>query len=101
MKSHQPRSTQAFLRPILFRLRRDRQLKLPVNDAVDVLYCVVPAAYCDFVPLEHNGQVRLTNASARREALLAPRRRGGSLSLKPSIYPAERLTEGPVTDEAI
>jgi hypothetical protein len=60
--SHRPRSTQALLRAIIFRLQGDRKLKLTVNDAIDVMHCIVPAAYCDFVLVDHTWCVRLTGA---------------------------------------
>jgi hypothetical protein len=60
--SRRPRSTQALLRAIIFRLQGDRKLKVTVNDAVDVMHCVVPAAYCDFVLVDHPWCVRLTEA---------------------------------------
>lgn len=37
-------------------------LKLTTNDAVDVMHCIVPAAYCDFVLVDHTWCVRLTDA---------------------------------------
>lgn len=62
--SHRPRSTQALLRAIIFRLEGDRQLKLSVNDAIDIMHCVVPAAYCDYVLVDHTWSVRLAAARA-------------------------------------
>ena len=60
--SHRPRSTQALLRAIVFRLQGDRKLQLTTNDAIDVMHCVVPSAYCDFVLVDHSWCVRLSDA---------------------------------------
>jgi len=60
--ARRPRSTQALLRAIIFLLQGDRKRKLTVNDAVDVMHCIVPAAYCDFVLLDRAWCVLLTDA---------------------------------------
>jgi hypothetical protein len=60
--SCRPRSTQGLLRAIVFRLQGDRKLKLTTNDAVDLMHCIVPAAYCDFVLVDHTWSMRLADA---------------------------------------
>lgn len=62
-QSTRPRATQALLRAILYRLRSDPNLKLSLNDALDLMHCIVPAAYCDFVLLDRAWAARLQDAT--------------------------------------
>lgn len=61
--SDRPRSTQALIRAVLYRLRNDQKLALTLNDAIDFEHCIVPAAYGDFVLLDGAWFARLKDAS--------------------------------------
>jgi hypothetical protein len=55
-----PRSTQALLRALIYRL--DPKMALDANDALDIAHCIVPAAYADFVLLDRRWYTRLKDA---------------------------------------
>jgi hypothetical protein len=61
--STRPRATQALLRSLVYRLRRDPSPELDMNDALDIGHGVVAGAYGDFVLLDHRWQLRFTDAA--------------------------------------
>jgi hypothetical protein len=63
-----PRSTHALLRVLVGQIQADRALPPTVNNAIDFLQCVVPAAYCQYVLVDAQWYARLTRARTQMEA---------------------------------
>jgi len=63
-----PRSTHALLRVLVGQMQADRSLPKKQNHAIDLLQCVVPAAYCSYVLVDSQWHARLTRAKAQMDA---------------------------------
>ncbi len=63
-----PRSTHALLRVLIGEMQADRSLPKKQNHAIDLLQCVVPAAYCRYVLVDAQWHARLTRAKTQMNA---------------------------------